>query len=103
MLASLVMLIPSTAISAEDSEARRYNLSMAGALISNWCVEQWEPAGYISIHACNYQIAHRYNLDVSSVHFDECVILSSGDIVRIADCMLSQFDEWSHQELDVSK
>ena len=78
-------------------------LSMAGALINDWCEQQWQVSEYISIHACNYQIAQLYNLDVSAVHFEGCAVASGGDIVRIADCMVGHFNAWTLQELEKSE
>jgi len=71
---------------------------MAGALISDWCERKWQSSEYISIHACNYQMAQLYNLETSSVHFDECTEAAGGDIVKIADCMVARFGAWLVQE-----
>ena len=83
---------------SEDSSARDYNLSMAGALINDWCERNLQTSKYISIHACNYQMAQLYNLDLATTQFDECVVITGGDIVKIADCMLSRFNAWLIQE-----
>ena len=83
---------------AEDSSARDYNISMAGALINDWCERNLQSSRYISIHACNYQMAQLYNLEISTAQFGECAVLAGGDIVKIADCMLSRFSAWVDQE-----
>jgi hypothetical protein len=83
---------------AEDPSARDYNISMAGALINDWCERNLQTSKYISIHACNYQMAQLYNLDLSTAQFDECVVIAQGDIVKIADCMQSRFNAWLIQE-----
>ena len=102
MLCSLVLclLIANGANAGEagDSSARDYKLSMAGALINDWCERNLQTSKYISIHACNYQMAQLYNLDLSSGQFDECVVIAQGDIVKIADCMLDRFNAWLVQE-----
>lgn len=99
VIAGLFLATAGVNSQAEEAEPRGYNLSMAGALINDWCERQWQGSGYISIHACNYELAQLYNLAVSSVHFDGCVVASGGDIVRIADCMVSRFNAWAAQEL----
>jgi len=83
---------------AEDSSARDYNLSMAGALINDWCERNLQTSNYISIHACNYKMAQLYNFDLTTAQFDECVVVAGGDIVKIADCMLSRFNAWLVQK-----
>lgn len=89
------ILIVSAQLSyAQEPQAEDYNLSMAGALINDWCGRQYEETAYISIHACNYATAQQYNEELSLSHFTECAIASGGDIVRIADCMQVQFNEW---------
>ena len=82
---------------ADDSEAGKMHLSMAGALISDWCERNWQTSEYISIHACNYQFAQLYNLDISTRDFSECVAITTGDIVKIADCMVYRFNAWLPQ------
>ena len=97
----MLTLIVARAVNAgesENSSATDYNLSMAGALINDRCERDWQKSTYISIHACNYQLAHLYNLDISTVHFDECGAVSGGDIVAIADCMVERFNSWLIQE-----
>ncbi len=81
-------------VSAQEEDAQAYALSMAGALINNWCGSNFEAQQFISIHACNYQLAQRYNQGVSSGHFNECARANGGDIIKIADCMLLQFEQW---------
>lgn len=103
LIVSLTITIANAASEAENSEARGYNLSMAGALINDWCERQWQTSEYISIHACNYQLAQLYNLDISTVHFEECAAASGGDIVRIADCMVDRFNAWTLRELKESE
>jgi len=79
---------------AQEPQAEDYNLSMSGALINDWCERQLQETDYISIHACNYATAQRYNLELSLSHFTECALAAGGDIVRIADCMQAKFNEW---------
>ena len=79
---------------AQEPQAEDYNLSMAGALINDWCGRQLEETDFISIHACNYATAQKHNEETSLSHFTECAIAAGGDIVRIADCMQAQFNEW---------
>lgn len=79
---------------AQEPQAEDYNLSMAGALINDWCGRQLEETDYISIHACNYATSQKYDEETSLSHFTECAIAAGGDIVRIADCMQAQFNEW---------
>lgn len=103
LIVSLTITTAGAASETDDSEARGYNLSMAGALINDWCERQLEASEYISIHACNYQLAQLYNLDISTVHFEGCAVASGGDIVRIADCMVDRFNAWTLQELKESE
>ena len=98
LLAGMLVSVSAIAAESDEPQPEDYNLSMAGALINDWCGRQWQDKGYISIHACNYQLAQQYNLEISSAHFSECVVQSGGDIVRIADCMVAQFNAWSRQE-----
>ena len=95
-----LLLAGGFAAASEAPDGQGYNLSMAGALINDWCGRQWQTAGYISIHACTYQVAQLYNLDISSGHFVGCAEQSGGDIVQIADCMVSRFGAWAQTELD---
>lgn len=90
----LLVTTAANAAESEDSSARDYNLSMAGALINDHCERNLQTSTYISIHACNYQLANLYTLDISSVHFDGCAVASGGDIVKIADCMVERFNAW---------
>lgn len=85
-----------SAIAAEDegSEAHGYTLSMAGALINDNCERNWKASGYISVFACNYELAQLYNLAMSAQHFNQCAQFSRGDIIKIADCMTNQFNVW---------
>lgn len=83
---------------ARTEEALAYNLSMTGALINDKCERSWESAGYISIHACNYQLAQLYDMEIATAHFAECAAASAGDIVKIADCMVARFNAWAAAE-----
>jgi len=83
---------------AQDWQGEDYSLSMAGALINDHCGRVWQGGEYVSIHACNYQLANLFNLAVSAQHFDECTVLAGGDIVRIADCMVERFNNWLMQQ-----
>lgn len=89
-----IVCLASTMSWAQEPQAEDYNLSMAGALINDWCGRQLEETDYISIHACNYGTAQEYNEETSLAHFTECAIAAGGDIVRIADCMQARFNEW---------
>jgi|GEM_PF-2545755 len=93
----LFAVFSSQLVAAQEPQAEDYTLSMAGALINDWCSREFESSGYISIHACNYDMAHRYGRDTSTTHFSECAVANGGDIVRIADCMLARFGEWVRQ------
>ena len=79
---------------AQDWQGEDYALSMAGALINDHCERVWQGGEYVSIHACNYQLANRFGLAVSGQYFDECAVLAVGDIVKIADCMVERFNNW---------
>ena len=103
LIVSLTVTTSGAASESRDSEARGYSLSMAGALINDWCERQWQTTEYISIHACNYQLAQLYNLAVSTVHFEDCAVASGGDIVRIADCMLNRFNLWILEDFKKSE
>lgn len=98
LLLSLLVNTAANAAETEDSSARDYNLSMAGALINDHCERNLQTSNYISIHACNYQLANLYTLDISAVHFDGCVAATGGDIVKIADCMVERFNAWILKE-----
>lgn len=97
LVLSLVITEAANAGESENSQAIDYNLSMAGALINDHCGRTWENSEYISIHACNYSLANRYNLEISAEHFNGCAVASGGDIVRIADCMVVRFNAWLEQ------
>lgn|GEM_PF-561716 len=97
--AALLLCASCITTGAEAPDGHSYNLSMAGALINDWCGRQWQAAGYISIHACTYEVAQLYNLEVSSGHFTACAEQSGGDIVQIADCMVNRFGAWAQVEL----
>lgn len=98
LFSSLFLNSASFASEAKQPSSQDYNLSMAGALINNWCKRNLQTSEHISIHACNYQLSQRYNLDVSSLHFEECTVAAVGDIVKIADCMDTRFNAWQVQE-----
>ena len=83
---------------AQDWQGEDYSLSMAGALINDHCGRVWQGGEYVSIHACNYQLANLFTVAVSKLHFDECTVLAGGDIVRIADCMVERFNGWLAQQ-----
>ncbi len=93
----LVAALPNVS-DAQDWQGEDYSLSMAGALINDHCSRVWQGGEYVSIHACNYQLANRFNLAVSSEHFGECTVLAAGDIVKIADCMVERFNIWLEQQ-----
>lgn len=93
----LLVFLMGNAISAQDWQAEDYTLTMSGALINDHCGRTWENGEYISIHACNYQLANSFTLDVSTQHFQECTVLAQGDIVQIADCMVVRFNDWIEQ------
>lgn len=83
---------------AQDWQGEDYNLSMAGALINDHCGRVWQDGEYVSIHACNYQLANLFTVAVSAQHFEECTVLATGDIVMIADCMVERFNTWLIQQ-----
>lgn len=89
---SAAQAIPA-AVAAEPG-AEDYTLSMAGALINDHCERSWQDAAYVNKHACNYELANRYTLELSTAHFNECAVQANGDIVRIADCMVARFTAW---------
>lgn len=101
ILCCLIFVLPLTqaiyASEAKEPQAEDYTLSMAGALINDYCGRSWQEADYITIHACNYQLATRYNLATSTRHFDECTVVALGDIIKIADCMVERFSSWLAQ------
>lgn len=84
---------------AQEPKAQDYALSMAGALINNWCSTRWQDSGYISLHACNYELAQLYNRELSSRDFQNCAVANGGDIVKIADCMLERYNTWVTEEV----
>lgn len=92
------LLANNPTIAAEGVHARDYNLSMAGALISDNCERNWQTSSYISLHACNYQLAQHYNLEISQEHFEGCVVIATGDLVKIAECMTERFNQWLADE-----
>lgn len=83
---------------AQEWEGEDYALSMAGALINDHCGRVWQDREYVSIHACNYQLANRFTVAVSAQQFEECTVLAQGDIVMIADCMVARFNTWLAQQ-----
>ena len=93
----IVAVVPGVG-EAQEWQSEDYSLSMAGALINDHCGKVWQGGEYISIHACNYQLANRFSLAVSSQHFEECTVLARGDIVMIADCMVERFNTWLEQQ-----
>jgi hypothetical protein len=101
ILACLVFSLVATASNASEAQERQsedYALSMAGALINDHCGRVWQGGEYISIHACNYQLANLFSVAISAQHFDECTVLAQGDIVMIADCMVERFNTWLAQQ-----
>jgi len=91
---SLIVSAATNASTAQEWEGEDYALSMAGALINDHCGRAWQGGEYISIHACNYQLANLFTVAVSAKHFGECTVLTRGDIVMIADCMVERFNTW---------
>tara|TARA_R110002073_G_scaffold227972_1_gene388793 strand:+ start:2245 stop:2568 length:324 start_codon:yes stop_codon:yes gene_type:complete len=87
-------LVAAQSVNAAEPQAADYTLSMAGALINDHCGRSWQNAEYVNVHACNYQLANVYTLEISSAHFGECTVLARGDIVMIADCMVARFNTW---------
>lgn len=102
LLAYIVLNLSMASIAyAQDTNepsARDYNLSMAGALISDWCEKNWQTSAHLTIHACNYQLSQSYDWKLSSAHFEECTVEATGDIVKIADCMVARFSTWLEKE-----
>ena len=98
ILASLLLsILTATSVNAADAPERSaedYTLSMAGALINDHCGRSWQYGEYVNLHACNYQLANLYTLGIASAHFDECTVRARGDIVMIADCMVTRFNAW---------
>lgn len=92
------MTTMSFAQNANEPTSRDYNLSMAGALISDWCEKNWQISDKLTIHACNYQLSQAYDWELSSMHFEECTVEATGDIVKIADCMVTRFNDWLAKE-----
>lgn len=95
---SLFVAAATNASEAQDWQGEDYALSMAGALINDHCGRVWQGGEYVSIHACNYQLANRFTVAISAQHFDECRVLAGGDIVMIADCMVARFNSWLVQQ-----
>lgn len=93
-LTVVLLCLTVLAHAADEHRAQDYSLSMAGALINDWCGRNWESGSYISIHACNYLLANRYGLERSGLDFSECAVATGGDIVAIADCLRQRFDTW---------
>lgn len=91
---SLSMASIAYAQDADEPSAKDYNLSMAGALISDWCEKNWQITNHLTIHACNYELAQNFGWKLSSAHFEECAVEAAGDIVKIADCMVARFNTW---------
>ena len=94
---AFILLLAEQGLAQEELRepgAEDYNLSMAGALISDWCGRQWQEEEFISRHACNYAISQRYDLETSSTHFTDCAVANGGDIIMIADCMTARFNDW---------
>jgi len=102
MLSCLVFSLSVTQVSiasaATEPTPLDYNLSMAGALINDWCGRNWQPSEYLTIHACNYDLSQRFNFAVAEVQFSACATAAAGDIVQIADCMVSRFGRWLELE-----
>lgn len=90
----LLGLLASHAAQAAEPQAEDYTLSMAGALINDHCSRTWQNAEYVNIHACNFQLANRYTLELAAADFGACTVAAGGDIVRIADCMVGRFNAW---------
>lgn len=103
LLISVLVTTAGMARAAEEWQARDYTLSMAGALINDHCQRNWQGGKYINVHACNYELANIYKLELSVPHFDECRVLAGGDIVMIADCMVGRFNAWLVQEQQEGK
>jgi hypothetical protein len=95
---SLVVAAVANASETQEWQGEDYALSMAGALINDHCGRVWQGGEYVSIHACNYQLANRFTVAISAQKFDECTVLAQGDIVRIADCMVERFNTWLEQQ-----
>ncbi len=92
----LFTLTAAASINAAELEpqAEDYTLSMAGALINDHCGRSWQDGEYVNVHACNYRLANLYTLGISSAHFEDCAVSARGDIVMIADCMVTRFNTW---------
>jgi len=94
----LVALLATQTSVAAEPQAEDYTLSMAGALINDHCSRTWQSAEYVNIHACNFQLANRYTLEIATADFEACTVAAGGDIVRIADCMVARFNSWLTEE-----
>lgn len=99
LIAALLCASVHAAEQPQTPQAEDYTLSMAGALINDWCQRQWQQSNYVNVHGCNYHLAQQYTLEISAAQFEQCAILSRGDIVQIADCMVEQFGSWRQVNL----
>ncbi|MEX0964901.1 MAG: hypothetical protein WDZ52_12750 [Pseudohongiellaceae bacterium] len=90
----LLSVVTTQSASAAEPQAADYTLSMAGALINDHCTRTWQSAEFVNIHACNYQLANQFTLEIASTHFNQCTVAARGDIVMIADCMVAGFESW---------
>jgi len=97
LLVSSLVSFASAATDDNAAESRNLNLSMAGAVINDWCGRNWQASEFITVHACNYQLAQDYNFVTASSDFNACVEITGGDIVQIADCVLFRFNTWIEQ------
>jgi len=98
LILSLVVAAAVNASAAQEWESEDYALSMAGALVNDHCGRVWQGGEYVSIHACNYQLANRFTVAVSAQQFEDCAVLAQGDIIMIADCMVARFNTWLTQQ-----
>lgn len=98
LVLSLVVAATVHSRAEQEWESEDYALSMAGALVNDHCGRVWQGGEYVSIHACNYQLANRFTVAFSAQQFEECTVLAQGDIVMIADCMVARFNTWLMQQ-----
>lgn len=98
LVLSLVIAATVNSSAEQEWESEDYALSMAGALVNDHCGRVWQGGEYVSIHACNYQLANRFTVAISAQQFEECTVLAQGDIVMIADCMVARFNIWLKQQ-----
>ena len=98
LVLSLVVAATVNSSAEQEWESEDYALSMAGALVNDHCGRVWQGGEYVSIHACNYQLANRFTVAISAQQFEECTVLAQGDIVMIADCMVARFNIWLKQQ-----